>query len=206
LLETRLFNLRSDLSGAAGALLAARLRTHASTVKADGFIIGRNLNPTPFPARFEWFYMLGRPPESGTGTGAAPAAALDALLTPLCRSMVGAEFLASLPPGFAAGSGVGVRHTVMFDFNAGATPEARRRNLEAIRGMGRLPMVGGYRVEANPAFGSDPTQMEWQVIGDFASLADYKAYAEAPVHLAIRDDFRANTARVAFIDVEVSAG
>jgi hypothetical protein len=43
--------------------------------------------------------------------------------------------------------------------------------------------------------------MDWQVIGDFASMADYRAYSDAPVHLAIRDDFRAHTSRVAFLDV-----
>jgi hypothetical protein len=43
--------------------------------------------------------------------------------------------------------------------------------------------------------------MEWQVVGDFASLADYEAYSRAPVHLAIRDDFNAHTSRVAFLDV-----
>ena len=46
-------------------------------------------------------------------------------------------------------------------------------------------------------------QMDWQVIGDFASMADYRAYADAPAHLDIRDDFRAHTSRVAFLDTEL---
>jgi hypothetical protein len=46
--------------------------------------------------------------------------------------------------------------------------------------------------------------MQWQVIGDFASVADYHAYSQAPVHLAIRDDFKAHTSRVAFLDVKLA--
>jgi hypothetical protein len=91
----------------------------------------------------------------------------------------------------------------MFDFKADASPEARARNVAAIRGMGKLPMVQHYVVERTLAAKPGPTAMEWQVIGDFASLDDYKAYSSAPVHLAIRDDFTAHTSRVAFLDVAV---
>ena len=69
--------------------------------------------------------------------------------------------------------------------------------------MGALPMVQHYLVAQTPIVRRGPTQMPWQVIGDFATLADYQAYSAAPVHLAIRDDFTANTSRVAFLDVNV---
>jgi hypothetical protein len=69
--------------------------------------------------------------------------------------------------------------------------------------MGKLPMVRSYIVAPAATSGSDLGLMQWQVIGDFASVADYHAYSEAPVHLAIRDDFTAHTARVAFLDVAV---
>jgi hypothetical protein len=69
--------------------------------------------------------------------------------------------------------------------------------------MGKLPMVRRYMVERTTPLAPGPAEMEWQVIGDFGSLADFKAYAEAPMHLDIRDDFKAHTARVAFLDVQV---
>jgi len=37
-----------------------------------------------------------------------------------------------------------------------------------------------------------------------SSLDDYRAYSNAPVHLAIREDFTAQTARVAFLDVQIA--
>jgi hypothetical protein len=120
-----------------------------------------------------------------------------------CRDEVHCDIDIALPPGFADLAGVKVRHTVMFDFKPDATPEARARNVDAIRGMGKLPMVRSYIVAPAATAGSDPDLMQWQVIGDFANLADYHAYSEAPVHLAIRDDFTAHTSRVAFLDVEV---
>jgi hypothetical protein len=90
----------------------------------------------------------------------------------------------------------------MFAFKPDASAEARERNVAAIRRMGTLPMVQNYLVERASPSAAGPDQMEWQVIGDFASLADYRAYSEAPVHRAIRDDFTAHTARVAFLDVQ----
>jgi hypothetical protein len=98
---------------------------------------------------------------------------------------------------------VKVRHTVMFDFKPEASAKDQARNVDAIRNMGKLPMVKSYRVEQSASYPSGPTQMQWQVIGDFASVDDYWAYAKASVHLAIRDDFKAHTARVAFLDVEL---
>jgi hypothetical protein len=108
-----------------------------------------------------------------------------------------------LPARFATAPGVKVRHVVMFNFKPDASPEARERNVSAIVAMGKLPMVQHYIVERNAPSVTGPNQMEWQVIGDYASLADYQAYVDAPVHLAIKGDFTANTSRVAFLDVEV---
>jgi len=89
----------------------------------------------------------------------------------------------------------------MFDFKPRATAEARQRNIAAIRAMGKLPMVQRYLVEPSADSAADPDQMQWQVTGDFASMADYTAYSQAPVHLAIRKDFTENTTRVTFLDV-----
>jgi hypothetical protein len=108
-----------------------------------------------------------------------------------------------LPPRFADAPGVKVRHTVMFSFKADASAEAQARNVAAIRNMGRLPMVRSYLVQPAAPNVSGSDQMQWQVIGDFDSLADYQAYASAPVHLQISDDFKAHTSRVAFLDVFV---
>jgi len=94
--------------------------------------------------------------------------------------------------------------TSMFSFKPDASPEARERNVAAIRQMGHLPMVRHYLVQPSAAADPGPTQMQWQVIGDFASVADYHAYSQAPVHLAIRDDFKAHTSRVAFLDVKLA--
>ncbi len=91
----------------------------------------------------------------------------------------------------------------MFNFKPDATAEARDRNTVAIRNMGKLPMVQNYLVEKNAAKITDATQTEWQVSGDFARMADYKAYSEAPVHLAIRKDFTEHSAHVTFLDVAI---
>jgi hypothetical protein len=165
----------------------------------DGFLIGRNLIPTPFPTRFEWIYMIQfREPKAHDAFQRAAEA-----LSSQCRDQVECNLATAFPPRFADAPGVGVRHTVMFDFKPDATSEARARNVAAIRAMGELPMVKHYVVERTSAFGSDPTQMEWQVIGDFATEGDYHAYSTAPVHVAIRDDFTAHTSRVAFLDVKL---
>jgi hypothetical protein len=140
-------------------------------------------------------------------SGAAGARAFDRfeaardLLAAHCLNAVECNLQTPLAPRYANAAGVGVRHTVMFDFKPGTTAEARDRNVEAIRQMGALPMVRGYLVQPSAASVADPIQMQWQVVGDFATVADYRAYASAPVHLAIRDDFTAHTSRVAFLDV-----
>jgi hypothetical protein len=194
-LETRLFNFKDGLSAAETAEIVEAFKRDA---KAAGLVVGRNIVPVQFPGRFEWIYM------ARFAEPAHPAfeQARDALAAH-CRDEVHCDIDAVLPPGFAELTGVKVRHTVMFDFKPDATPEARARNVDAIRGMGKLPMVRSYIVAPAATAGSDPGLMQWQVIGDFASVADYHAYSEAPVHLAIRDDFTAHTARVAFLDVAV---
>ena len=201
-LQTRLFNFKDDASAEAVAETISKLRAFKTLSGVDGFLIGRNLIPTPFPTRFEWIYMIQFGVSAGRDSTAYSAfqRAADALSSQ-CRNEVECDLGARLPAKFGDAPGVGVRHTVMFDFKADASPEARERNVAAIRGMGQLPMVQHYVVEKTTAYGADPTQMEWQVIGDFATVADYHAYSNAPVHLAIRDDFTAHTSRVAFLDV-----
>lgn len=203
-LQTRLFNFRDDVSGEAVAEIITRLKTFKALPGVDGFLIGRNLIPTPFPTRFEWIYMIqfGEPAERGSAAEDAFRRAADSLSSQ-CRNEVECDLSARLPARFADAPGVGVRHTVMFDFRPDASPEARERNVAAIRGMGKLPMVLRYVVQRTSAYGHDPKQMEWQVIGDFATVDDYHAYSNAPVHLAIRDDFTAHTSRVAFLDVRL---
>jgi hypothetical protein len=201
-LQTRLFNFKDDASPEAVADTISKLKAFNTSSAIDGFLIGKNLIPTPFPTRFEWIYMV----QFDTSAPRAPAdfaafqRAAEALASQ-CRNAVECDLDARLPAKFANAPGVGVRHTVMFDFKADASPEAQERNVAAIRSMGQLPMVQHYVVEKTAAYRSDPTQMEWQVIGDFATVADYHAYSNAPVHLAIRDDFTAHTSRVAFLDV-----
>jgi hypothetical protein len=196
-LETRLFNLNDDTPPEKAAELVANLKAAAQSSGIGGFMVGRNFIPNPFPARFEWIYMV-------QFDSAAPvlerfAAARD-ILSSHCRNQVTGELNCPLPPRYADAAGVGVRHTVMFNFKPDATEDDRKRNVDAIREMGKLPMVRSYLVQPGAASPSDPSQMQWQVVGDFASVADYKAYAAAPVHLAIREDFVAHTSRVAFLD------
>jgi hypothetical protein len=163
-------------------------------------MIGKNLSPTPFKTRFEWIYMIQT--DALNPRAGRRFQELQAELGSFCRNEAVSALGGRLPAGFAAAPGVSVRHTVMFNFKPDATAEARDRNVAAIAEMGKLPMVQHYVVQ-RALSGTGPNGMEWQVIGDFASLADYQAYAEAPVHTAIRQDFTANTSRVAFLDVEV---
>ena len=202
-LETKLFNFRDDVSSGKTVEIVAMMKDFARSAGVDGFMIGRNFIPDPFPARFEWIYMVQFDPVATTASSASYRrfADLRAGLSSHCRNEVDCDWFAPIPPRFADAAEVKVRHTVMFNFRPDATPEDQARNVDAIRGMGHLPMVGAYHVERNTAYPSGPTAMKWQVIGDFASVEDYRAYSRAPVHLAIRDDFQAHTSRVAFLDV-----
>jgi len=200
-LETRLFNFRDDAEPAAIARIVARMRALTGTPGVDSGLIGRNFVPDPFPARFEWISMIQFDP--ATTDQRAPYQAICADLALICRNQVVSHLQREFVSGFGAAPGVGVRHTVMFDFRPDASPADQARNVDAIREMGKLPMVQAYQVEPNASYPGDPTQMQWQVIGDFASVADYRAYAAAPVHLAILDDFKAHTSRVAFLDVKL---
>jgi hypothetical protein len=202
-LETRLFNFSDEVSPARAADVVARMKDMAKTPGVGGFMIGRNFIPDPFPARFEWLYMIQFDAFDGPARRAAYRRfeALRTELSALCRNQVGCDLAGPTSSRFADAAGVKVRHTVMFDFKPDASVEDQARNVDAIRTMGKLPMVQAYRVERSAAYPSDPTQMQWQVIGDFASVDDYKAYSNAPVHLAIREDFKAHTSRVAFLDV-----
>jgi len=198
-LETRLFNLKDDVSPEKAAEWIANLKAAARSPGMEGFMVGRNFIPNPFPARFEWIYMVQFNPAAQTPGLERFAAARDVLASH-CRNQVTCELNCALPPRYADAAGVGVRHTVMFNFKSDTTEEVRKRNVDAIREMGNLPMVRSYLVQPGAASPDDPAQMQWQVVGDFASVADYKAYAAAPVHLAIREDFVAHTSRVAFLD------
>jgi hypothetical protein len=203
-LETRLFNFRDDADPVAVAAIVARLRTLATVPGVSGVLVGRNFVPTPFPARFEWLSMVQFERSADAARRQYETVRDD--LAAFCRNQVACDLGGGFAPGFAAAPGVGVRHTVMFDFRPDAAPADQARNVDAIREMGNLPMVLAYHVERSARYPGDAAQMEWQVIGDFAGEADYRAYAAAPVHLAIRDDFQAHTSRVAFLDVIPSHG
>ena len=199
-LETRLFNFRDDADPVAIAAIVARMRALTGTPGINSVLVGRNFVPDRFPARFEWISMVQF--DRAVTHQDTPYQVVCAALAGLCRNQATSHLTRAFAAGFGGAAGVGVRHTVMFDFRPEATPADQRRNIDAIRAMGRLPMVQAYQVEPNACYPGDPAQMQWQVIGDFATVADYRAYAAAPVHLAIRDDFRAHTARVAFLDVK----
>jgi len=201
-LETRLFNFKDEVSPEQTSEIIAAMKEVARAPGVGGFLIGRNFIPDPFPTRFEWISMI-QFEHIDRGADDRRFESLRNQLSTLCRNQVDCELTGPTAPRFADGAGVKVRHTVMFDFKPDASPEDQARNVDAIRAMGRLPMVQAYRVERSTADLSDPTRMQWQVIGDFASVADYRAYSQAPVHLAIRDDFKVHTSRVAFLDVEL---
>jgi hypothetical protein len=205
-LVTRLFNIRDDVSADQTAAIIANMRDAAKSASLGGFLAGRNLIAVPFPTRFEWMSMV-QIDDDVAARQQDPAyqrfMRFQEQLSSLCRNAVECDLNAALPKRFADAPGVKVRHTVMFDFKPDAPLDAQARNVAAIRSMGELPMVQHYVVEHDEGSAGDPARMQWQVIGDFASLADYKAYSQAPVHLAIRDDFTAHTARVAFLDVQL---
>jgi hypothetical protein len=202
-LQTRLFNFRDDVSLDKTQEVVAAIRAAAKSSGAGGFLIGQNFIPTPFPARFEWIYMIQFDDFAADDKSFRQFKRLMDNLSSYCRNDVQCDLNVALPGKFADALGVGVRHTVMFDFKPDASAEAQARNVAAIRGMGKLPMVRHYLVEENPAYMPGSAQMQWQVTGDFANVADYKAYSQAPVHLAIREDFTAHTSRVAFLDVKL---
>jgi hypothetical protein len=204
-LETRLFNLKPDLAPDDAAAAVSRFKARAGAAGLNGFMIGRNENSIPFPTRLEWMYMAQWPGDGSAPSSDAPRDFIqeqDALAS-LCRDQAICDVACPLPDRFADAAGVKVRHVVMFSFKPEASPADRARDVEAIRAMGRMPMVQNYLVEPHAPSASGPDQMDWQVIGDFAGMAEYKAYSNAPAHLSLRDDFRAHTSRVAFLDVEL---
>jgi len=206
-LETGLFNFKDGTTEAKAAETIATLKELTKASGAEASLFGRNLDPTPFAARLEWIYMVqyaaGTPPRNSGAIGELKS--FRDTLAPWVKDIAQCDLHCPLPAKYGEARGVGVRHVVMFSFKPDASPEARDRNVEAIRRMGQLPMVQHYLAEPTAAKGSSPDQMEWQVVGDFANFADFKAYADAPVHLAIREDFTAHTSRVAFLDVNVAA-
>jgi hypothetical protein len=206
-LETGLFNFKDGTSEPKAAEAIATLKELAHASGAEASLFGRNLDATPFAARMEWIYMVqyaaGTPPRNPGAIGELQN--FRESLAPWVKDIARCDIRCPLPSKYGEAPGVGVRHVVMFSFKPDASREARDRNVEAIRRMGQLPMVQHYLVEPSAAKGASPDQMEWQVVGDFANFADFKAYADAPVHLAIREDFTAHTSRVAFLDVNVPA-
>jgi hypothetical protein len=206
-LETRLFNFKDDVSATRIDEAVGSLRELAHTSGIAGLTVGRNLDATAFSTRFEWIYMVQVNATLPHGVISFPEGfqRWKEALASMCRNQVECDLRCPLPNGFADAPGVKVRHTVMFDFKPEATAEARDRNVAAIRRMGQLPMVQHYLVERTAARAPGAIEMEWQVVGDFASLDDYRAYSEAPVHLAIREDFTAQTSRVAWLDVRIAA-
>ena len=171
-LVTRLFNFKDDVSADTAAEAVARCKAAARLSGADGFLAGRNFIPNPFPARFEWIYMIQFNAADGPGAqGYERFKPAQDGLEPLLRNQVECDLNCPLPPGYADAAGVGVRHTVMFNFKPEATAEARTRNVDAIRAMGKLPMVRGYLVQPSAGPASGPDQMQWQVVGDFAGAA-----------------------------------
>jgi hypothetical protein len=202
-LQTRLLNFKPELSAADISVAIAQFKARAAGLGLSGLLLGRNLNATPFPARFEWLCMT-QAPSSPLELNAPAKAPMDQAwsdLMALTRNHVRCDIISPLSDRYVAAETVKVRHVVMFTFKPEATAQARARNVAAIRKMGEMPMVQAYRVDQAAPTGDDPDEMEWQVIGDFASLADFRAYADAPMHRAIREDFNANSARVAFIDI-----
>jgi hypothetical protein len=203
-LQTRLFNFKSEITPDQTKAAIAQFKSRAAAAGLDGVMVGRDAIAQPFATRFEWICMaqwnaatLPSEPARDQFKIAGDELAL------LCRDQAVCDLKCPLPAGYGGAPGVKVRHTVMFSFKPEASREDRERNVNAIRGMGRLPMVQNYLVEQHMPAAAGPDQMDWQVIGDFASMADYTAYSDAPVHLAIREDFTAHTARVAFLDVEL---
>jgi hypothetical protein len=204
-LQTCLFNLNDSLDAVAAADLVARFKDVAKETATGGALVGRNLNDVAFPTRFEWIYMVqfAAAPSGPDSPALQRLKAARDLLATHFRNQADCTIDGVLPPRFADAPGVKVRHTVMFSFKADASAEAQARNVAAIRNMGHLPMVQSYLVQPAAPSVTGPDQMQWQVIGDFASLADYQAYVSAPMHLQIGPDFKAHTSRVAFLDVFV---
>lgn len=203
-LQTRLFNFRDDVLPEQADAMIAAFKDHVRAAGVASLLVGRNFIPTPFPTRFEWIFMV----EAIDFDRLSQTAAFDrfraavAQLTGMCRNQVQCDLDCRLPPDFAQATGVGVRHTVMFSFKPGTPAAVRAGIVDDIRQMGTLPMVRHYLVEPSLPGVGGADELEWQVIGDFADVAAYKAYSAAPVHLAIRANFTANTARVAFLDMQ----
>jgi hypothetical protein len=77
-----------------------------------------------------------------------------------------------------------IRHIAMLRFHEGATPEAIDAITEALRGLpDAIPEIIG--LTCGPDVGRGPTNLDYAVVADFASMEDYQAYAANPVHLDV---------------------
>ncbi len=200
--ETRLFNLRDNVSPGRAEEAVHNLRSRVAEAGFKAATVGRNFVPTPFATRFEWVTIVQWPDFAGLTPPLTHRLVQDAMdeLKSLGRNYVRSDLPGALPPAFSKATSGNVRHTVMFTFNADASPDVRSRIISDIREMGRLPMVQAYLVEPCSPYLAGSDQMEWQVLGDYRSKEDYKSYSDAPNHLAIRDVFVKNTSKVAFLD------
>ena len=128
-LATRMFNFRETVSTVTADAMLAKLKELGTLAGIAGFMVGKNLSPTPFSTRFEWIYLI------------------------------------------------------QFDEDRTTAADPAYRRFEDLRN--ELTSLCRNEVECD-LYGKFPDRI-----------------ADAPVHLAIRDDFTAHTSRVAFLDAKV---
>lgn len=199
--ETRMFNLRTGISSEQANAAVLTLKRRAAEARCQVLTIGRNILPVQFPGRFEWVCLLQRPDFASQSALSARQRLQQALdeLASLSANHVQCDVPGALPAEFSGATPGNVRHVVMFSFKPAASAAVREKIVADIRDMGKLPMVQAYWVApCSAAIG--PDEMQWLIVGDYRDADDYKSYADAPNHVAIRDVFVANTSTVAFLE------
>ena len=78
------------------------------------------------------------------------------------------------------------RHCVMFTWSDDATDEAKAAVSAGLDELAKLEMIAEYR--HGPDAGVSEGNWDYVVVGDFASVDDYNAYATEDSHLALIAD------------------
>jgi hypothetical protein len=77
-----------------------------------------------------------------------------------------------------------IRHVALLRFGDGVTSEAIEALTNALLGLpDAIPEIAAF--SCGPDVGGGPTSVDYGVVADFASMEDYRTYAEHPVHLDV---------------------
>lgn len=96
-----------------------------------------------------------------------------------------------------------IRHCVMFTWNEGVTDETVRAVSDGLSQFAELDVTLAYH--HGPDAGVSEGNWEYVVVGDFATVEDYRTYATDPAHVElIAELIRPNISARAAVQYEIA--